>query len=75
LNWFQPQWKHYPNGVAKAQKSLKKVFDDYVKQEAAANDDELREPPPSRRKLPANDVYARATAVDAHLFTGNKNKR
>jgi hypothetical protein len=41
LNWFQNQWKHYPNWVAKAQKSLKKVFDDYIKQEAASNNNKL----------------------------------
>jgi hypothetical protein len=75
LNWFQTQWKHYPRWVTKAQKSLKKVFDEYVKQDAAADNDELREPPPSRRKLPANDLYSRATAVDTHLLTGSKNKR
>jgi len=75
LNWFQTQWKHYPEWVSKAQKSVKKVFDDYVKAEAATDDnDELREPP-SRRKVPANDLYSRVTAVDTHLLTGNKNKR
>jgi hypothetical protein len=41
LNWFQTQWKHYPQWVTKAQNLLKKVFDDYVKQDAAANDNEL----------------------------------
>jgi hypothetical protein len=35
----------------------------------------LQEPPPSRYKLPANDFYAQAMAVDTHLLTGNKNKR
>jgi hypothetical protein len=51
------------------------MFDDYVKAEAATDDnDELREPP-SRRKVPANDLYSRVTAVDTHLLTGNKNKR
>jgi hypothetical protein len=35
LNWFQTQWKHYPLWVTKAQKLLKKVFDEYVKQDAA----------------------------------------
>jgi hypothetical protein len=51
------------------------VLDNYIKQEAAANDDELREPATLRRKLPASNLYARATAVDTHLLTGNKNKR
>jgi hypothetical protein len=74
LNWFQTQWKRYPECVSKAQKSVKKVFDDYVKAEAADDNDELREPP-SRRKVPANDLYSRVTAVDTHLLTGNKNKR
>jgi hypothetical protein len=41
LSWFQTQWKHYPQWVTKAQNLLKKVFDDYVKQDAAANDNEL----------------------------------
>jgi hypothetical protein len=36
LNWFQTQW------VNKVQKSVKKVFDDYVKAEAATdNNNEL----------------------------------
>jgi hypothetical protein len=36
LNWFQTQW------VSKVQKSVKKVFDDYVKAEAATdNNNEL----------------------------------
>jgi hypothetical protein len=74
FNWFQTQWKHYPHWVTKAQKLLKKVFDDYVKQDAAANNNELREPPPSCRKLPATDLYSPATAVDTHLLTGFKNK-
>jgi hypothetical protein len=75
LNWFQTQWKHYPNWVAKAQKSLKKVFDDYIKQEAATNNNKLWNPPPLRRKLSANDLYAWVTAINTHLLTGNKNKR
>jgi hypothetical protein len=51
------------------------VFVEYVKQDAAADNDELREPPLSRCKLLANDLYSRATAVDTHLLTGSKNKR
>jgi hypothetical protein len=58
LNWFQTQWKHYPQWVTKAQKLLKKVFDDYVKQDAAANNDELQELPLSRRKLLASNLYS-----------------
>jgi hypothetical protein len=75
FNWVQIQWKRYSPWVVKAQKSFKKVFDDYAKQDASADDNKLREPPPSRRKLPANDLYTRATAVDTYHFTGNKNKR
>jgi hypothetical protein len=74
LNWFLAQWKHYPQWVTKAQKLLKKVFDDYVKQNAASDNDKLREPPSSQRKLPASDLYSRATAVNTHLLTGSKNK-
>jgi hypothetical protein len=74
LNWFQTQWKHYPQWVTKAQNLLKKVFDDYVKQDAMANSDELQELPPSRHKLPASDFYSWATAVNTHLLTGSKNK-
>jgi hypothetical protein len=69
LSWSQTQW------VSKAQKSVKKVFDDYVKAEAATdNNNELRELP-SRRTVSTNDLYSHVTAVDTHLLTGNKNKR
>jgi hypothetical protein len=75
LNWFQTQWKRYSEWVSKAQKSVKKVFDDYVKGEAATDDNDKLQEPPSRRKVTANDLYSHVTAVDAHLLTGNKNKR
>ena len=51
------------------------MFDDYVKAEAATDDNEELREPPSRRKVPANDLYSRVTAVDTYLLTGNKNKR
>jgi hypothetical protein len=80
LNWFQSQWKNYPEWYRKARKSLEKVFKDYLAAEAEADSsqDSLLGPP-SRRKLPSNgnssDLYERTMAVDLHLLTNAKNKR
>jgi hypothetical protein len=80
LNWFQNQWKNYPSWYRKAQKSLEKVFKEYLTAKAEADDsqDSLLKPL-SRRKLLSNgnssDLYERTIAVDLHLLTNAKNKR
>jgi hypothetical protein len=38
LNWFQNQWKNYPSWYRKAQKSLEKVFKEYLTAKAKADD-------------------------------------
>jgi hypothetical protein len=80
LNWFQSQWKNYPEWYRKARKSLEKVFKDYLAAEAEADSsqDSLLEPP-SWRKLSSNgnssNLYDRTMAVDLHHLINTKNKR
>jgi hypothetical protein len=74
LDWFQSQWKNYPEWYRKAHKSLEKVFKEYLAAEAEVDNsqDALLEPL-SRQKLPSNsnssDLYKRTMAVDLHLLT------
>jgi hypothetical protein len=80
LNWFQSQWKNYPQWYRKAQKSLEKVFKEYLSVSAELEDSQDSQLlPPSCRKLPnstsTNDLYERTMAVDLHLLTNTKNKR
>lgn len=79
-NWFQMQWKHHPKWYKKALKSMDKVFQEYVNNEADNDSQASQLPPISRRKLPKNDnsiddLYERTMAVDLHLLTNHTNKR
>jgi hypothetical protein len=80
LNWFQTQWKNYPQLYQKARKSLKNVFKEYLSISAEVGDSQdLQLLPLSRQKLPnstsTSDLYKRTIAVDLHLLTNTKNKR
>jgi hypothetical protein len=80
LNWFKSQWKHYPQWYSKAEKSIRKVFKQYVDDEVDLEESQSsRFEPPSRRKVPGggtgDDLFILTMAVDLHLLTNAKNKR
>jgi hypothetical protein len=71
LTWFKTHWKDFPRWHAKAEKSIRKVFKQYVDLEV---EHETEEPlPPPRRKQPAarDSAFEDETmSVDLMLLTG-----
>jgi hypothetical protein len=77
LIWFETHWKKYPAWYNKAEKSIRKVFKQYIDAEVDIDGPPLQ--PPSRWKLPpnssSNDLYTQKMNVDLHLLTNSKNKK
>jgi hypothetical protein len=80
LNWFKSQWKHYSQWYSKAEKSIWKVFKQYVNDNVDLEESESSQfEPPSRQKVPGggtgNDPFSCTMAVDLHFLTNAKNRR
>ena len=74
--WFKKHWGEYPTWHARAEKSLRKVFQHYVTlQEQEEEEYEETPEPPSRRRVPGDqhhavDLYEETMTVDPMMMTG-----